>query len=99
MALGLIDNPPIDEQTIALETGDTLLLYTDGATEAHDPGYVEFGVAGLAAALAELHEAPATTICERLLAMIAGFQAVAPQHDDITLVAVQADARPLSARA
>lgn len=92
MALGLVDAPPIDEQTVMLEPGSTLLLYTDGVTEAHDPQYEEFGVKRLAVALDQHCQAPVATLCDRLLASIADFQASAPTHDDITLLVVRAQA-------
>jgi sigma-B regulation protein RsbU (phosphoserine phosphatase) len=89
MALGLVDRPPLDEQILTIEPGRAMLLYTDGATEAHDVGYDEFGRGRLSAALARHAESPALQLCEELLAEITGFQGLAPQHDDITLVAVR----------
>jgi phosphoserine phosphatase RsbU/P len=90
MALGLVERPPIDEQALAIPPGATLLLYTDGATEAHDPQYEEFGVARLAATLAAHHDAAAGALCDLLLGAITAFQQTAHQHDDITLVAIRA---------
>ncbi|HMZ07973.1 MAG TPA: GAF domain-containing protein, partial [Anaerolineales bacterium] len=37
IALGAVGNPNITQQTIYLKQGDTLLLYTDGLTEAFSP--------------------------------------------------------------
>jgi sigma-B regulation protein RsbU (phosphoserine phosphatase) len=89
MALGLVDRPPLDEQSVMLEPGQAMLLYTDGATEAHDIRFAEFGRERLGAALAHHHQSPASQLCEDLLTTIIDFQGLAPQHDDITLVAVQ----------
>lgn len=90
MALGLVERPPLDEQFITIAPGHTLLLYTDGATDAHTLSNDEFGRGRLAEALASHRRSPALQLCEELLADIAAFQARAHQHDDITLVAIQA---------
>lgn len=89
MALGIVAEPPLDEQTLTLAPGDSLLLYTDGATEAHDAQLTEFGVKRLAAVLDRYRSEPADMLCERLLTTVVEFQAPAPQHDDITLVVMQ----------
>lgn len=90
MALGLVEQPPIDEQTLTLAPGATLLLYTDGATEAHNQQFDEFGVARLGAMLGAHHDAAADALCGLLLNAIVAFQQTAHQHDDITLVAIRA---------
>lgn len=89
LALGLVETPPIDEQALAMASGDVLLLYTDGATEAHDPAYVEFGLERLRAALAASPAAPAAALCDQLVDAVLSFQGAAHQHDDITMVVVR----------
>ena len=42
--LGVIDNLDFQKDTLQLEQGDTLFMYTDGVTEATDAEYKEFGV-------------------------------------------------------
>ena len=41
--LGIFNQPELDEQRVRLESGGTLLLYTDGAREATDPASRMFG--------------------------------------------------------
>ena len=45
--LGLFDDVPYAAMTVQLEPGDTLLLFTDGATEVSDSGEQDLGVEGL----------------------------------------------------
>ena len=67
----------------ALEPGDCFLLYTDGATEAHNPEGAQFGQKRIANAL---RGESAEAIVLNILAAIDRFAEGAPQHDDITLL-------------
>lgn len=48
-AIGLVEEPPFTLDETGLAPGDTLLLYTDGVTEAMSPQQEQFGEARLAA--------------------------------------------------
>jgi serine phosphatase RsbU (regulator of sigma subunit) len=48
--LGLLPDPELQDRSTDLRSGDTLVLYTDGLTEAHAPGPT-WGFAELAAAV------------------------------------------------
>lgn len=78
-----------DEGGLDLLRGDQLLLYTDGVTEALDPGgdfYLESRLANV------IRESGAAGIEERLrviLEDVRRFQAEAEQADDITLLALE----------
>jgi sigma-B regulation protein RsbU (phosphoserine phosphatase) len=67
--------------------GDTLVLYTDGVTEAFDPANLAFGEQRLLDALAPGREAQGQ--CEALLVAVQAFAAGAPQSDDITVLALR----------
>ena len=87
--LGVLDEPELDEQTTVLAPGGTLLFYSDGASDARSPAGAMFDaerVLGLLSANAALSAQP---LCDRLLQAVLDYQSSAPQHDDITLVAVQ----------
>ncbi len=43
MALGVYEGSPIEERSIQLQRGDTLVLYTDGVTEAFSPEWMIYG--------------------------------------------------------
>ncbi|KFN49042.1 SpoIIE family protein phosphatase [Arenimonas composti] len=70
-----------------LQPGDTLLVYTDGVTEAFDAGDQAFGEARLLDALAAGRHADEQ--CAAVVAAVHAFAAGAPQSDDITVLAIR----------
>jgi serine phosphatase RsbU (regulator of sigma subunit) len=89
MPLGLFDEAEIDEQCITLPTGGTLLAYTDGVTEATDARRELFGLARAQRTLLTHQQNPAQTLCDALWQDVCAFVGDAPQHDDVTLLAVK----------
>ena len=87
LPLGIERNPPLDEQIVIVPPEATILLYTDGVTDARDAQGVRFGLARLKAALGTGAGRP-VHVCDRLLQAVAAYQGTAAQHDDVTLVAV-----------
>ena len=72
------------------QPGAQLLLYSDGITEAHDPGREMFGGPRLAAAMAEVGDGDGGRLIGALLERLRAFTAAAAeQEDDITLVAIR----------
>lgn len=92
--LGLFDAPLLDEQTITLTPGSMLLLYTDGVTDPNDHSGLAFDVDQLKAALCACASMAAQGACDHLMQAVTAYHQNAPQHDDITLVAVRAGAAP-----
>jgi PAS domain S-box-containing protein len=88
MPLGLMPGMGYEQKEITLMPGDSLLLYSDGLVEAHDPQREMFGfprVQGFVGA----HPGGATLI-DSLLAELGRFTGeVWEQEDDITLVTLQ----------
>ncbi len=72
-----------------LAPGDTLLVYTDGVSEAMDAAQTLYGDARLHRLLSRPAFASATEAVELVLADVLAYQADAPQADDITLVALR----------
>jgi len=70
-----------------LGDGETLLLYTDGVSEAFDAADQAFGEQRLLDALDPALGAEAQ--CEALLASVQAFTGDAPQSDDITILALR----------
>jgi sigma-B regulation protein RsbU (phosphoserine phosphatase) len=79
----------LEEETIPLQAGDLLLFFTDGITEAMDPGDDCFGEARLGRLVEEYADLPADALRERVLDEIRTFVGTAPQHDDMTLILVK----------
>lgn len=71
---------------LLLVGGDILVAYTDGVTEAFDPGGEEFGEDRLRQAVAAAADRPAAELAEAVVESVRGFCRDAPQYDDITLV-------------
>jgi phosphoserine phosphatase RsbU/P len=69
--------------------GDTLVLYSDGVTEAADPEQQLFGVPGLRTAIDGRHDAPLEQIQNHVLRCVEEFARGAGQADDITLLLVR----------
>lgn len=90
MSLGLWDVITLDERTIRLEPGSTLLLYTDGLTDCRDPEGTPFGLDRIKETLAGSKGLTAQDVCDRLFNTLMEFQDGSPQDDDVTLVAVHA---------
>lgn len=89
LPLGASDEILLDEQTLVLPAGGTVLFYTDGITDVLNAEGTQLGFERLREALLLERSASAQTVCDSLLEMSAAFRAETPQYDDITLVAVQ----------
>jgi sigma-B regulation protein RsbU (phosphoserine phosphatase) len=87
--LGLFPDQRYESESVELRPGDTLVLYTDGVSEAANPGGALFGDERLHACFANGPGATAAESVERLLASVRSFAAEAPQSDDITILALR----------
>jgi sigma-B regulation protein RsbU (phosphoserine phosphatase) len=90
MAIGLWEDIALDEDTVTLTPGSTLLLYTDGMTDCRNPGGEPFGLDGIKELLSGYVDLSAQEICDRMLQTLKDYQNGAKQDDDVTLVAVHA---------
>lgn len=90
MALGLWDQITLDERTLTLQSGATLLLFTDGITDCRNPRGEPFGLERVQSTLGRSAELRAQEICNRLLKALKDYQRDSPQDDDVTLVAMRA---------
>jgi len=100
MPLGLMPGTAYEEKQTTLKPGDSLLLHSDGVTEAHDADRDMFGVPRLKQAVAA--GAGGQALIDRVLDAVAEFTgADVEQEDDITMVTLQRTAgdadRPLLA--
>lgn len=86
--LGILADPDLDTQTLMIPLGGTLLLYTDGVTEAMDGLGGFFEVDRLQKAVQANHHVSAQALCDLLVEAVEIYRGAAPQHDDVTLVAL-----------
>ena len=94
LPLGVFPDTRFEDQVCTVSPGTTLLLYTDGLTEAKDMQRKEFGRAGIQACLRLFLSSPDQSL-ERLVVSLAEsahrFAGEAPQSDDLTILAVRFD--------
>jgi len=86
--LGVVDEPRLQDAEHVLEADDTLLLYTDGVTEARVRSW-ELGEEGLVSLLEGCAGQAAAEIVETIERAVVGVQAGEPR-DDIALLALKA---------
>ena len=93
MPVGLVPDAlfaeSIVDQAAAFGSGDVLILYTDGVTEAPNEDGKEFSGARLADAVRSLHARSAREMNDGILESVRRFTGESVQHDDLTLVTVK----------
>jgi steroid delta-isomerase-like uncharacterized protein len=84
--LGAFAEATFEEETVQLQQADTLVMFTDGLTEARDAGDEEFGETRLLACLAGGYgsSSPAALLAT-VVDAVRGFCQQADQSDDITV--------------
>jgi serine phosphatase RsbU (regulator of sigma subunit) len=87
--LGILSRPELDQQTLWLSPGATLLLYTDGVTDTTGPDGGTFGLQRLRQMLPDATQQSAQGCCQEVFRALQVYQGQATQFDDITLVAVR----------
>jgi serine phosphatase RsbU (regulator of sigma subunit)/CHASE2 domain-containing sensor protein len=85
---GVRENASYETRSILLMPGDTLLLYTDGVTEAESSRSAQFGMKRLEETILEVRDNNARTMVEHVIKRVSEFAKGAPQSDDITCVAI-----------
>jgi sigma-B regulation protein RsbU (phosphoserine phosphatase) len=87
-ALGFMEGLPYKEETMDLEVGQTLFLYTDGVTEAMSPDKELFGQDKLRDLLKRKHDFKLDRLCSDIEISLSEFQE-GQQFDDITMLALK----------
>jgi len=89
LPLGIMPNADFREGRTFLHPGDVLVVYSDGVTEAVNPGGEEFGPTRLYEVVARNIDSSAAGIRDRIEAALTKFCQGTPAADDITLVIVK----------
>ena len=87
--VGVYDGVKYKEDTLQLEHGDTLVMFTDGVTEARNQAREEFGTERLNYMLKGLANTNCRQMVETVKAGLATFVDGAEQHDDITMLVIK----------
>lgn len=87
--LGTFDDFVYEEETVQLNVGDLILLYTDGVTEATSEKDEMFETERLLKTLKDNQGITAQEISQKIVEDVLSFQGSLPQNDDITLVLIK----------
>ncbi len=89
--LGIVPGSLYDEGRFQLASGDVLLLYTDGVTEAMNQEKDIFGVGRLIDVVQQNLAVDAQSLIDVIYDEVIKFSAGEPQSDDLTLIVVKVD--------
>jgi serine phosphatase RsbU (regulator of sigma subunit) len=89
LIMGLSTQAEYEHGTVELESGDVLILYTDGLTEAMDSSDLEFGTERLRDVVMENRDLSAHQISGGILDAVNSYSKGSPQGDDQTLVVLK----------
>ncbi|MBN1997217.1 SpoIIE family protein phosphatase [candidate division KSB1 bacterium] len=89
LALGFLENTPYSTDLARLDKGDSLVIYSDGVTEAMNPDEEEYGEERLYQLIQSVYDEPARNIQDKLIESVKTFTQGHPQSDDITLVVIK----------
>lgn len=87
--VGLLEFAPYDQETVTLAPGDSVVIFSDGVSEALSTGGEEFGDDRLQAVVESVGAAPAAEVVDRIVAEVRQFTKGAPQSDDITVMVIR----------
>src|SRR5216684_401899 len=87
--VGLVPEAEYTASHLKLEPGDTLVLFSDGVTEAMDPDEQLFGITRLREVLTGQTECPLDQLEKCILESVENFTRGASQADDLTLLIVR----------
>jgi len=87
--LGWTEEFPYREESVQIEPGDLLLVYSDGITEAMNRKNKEFGESRLISVVTEAQNKTAQEISNKIITSVRKFMGTSPQTDDMTLVIIR----------
>jgi sigma-B regulation protein RsbU (phosphoserine phosphatase) len=89
VALGVMEQPNIQERTISISVGDKLLLYTDGLTEAFSADGDLFGDVRLIEALTSTQSHTSDEVLVAVEEHLNEFIGLVPLGDDLTMLVIK----------
>jgi serine phosphatase RsbU (regulator of sigma subunit) len=87
----------LEEESLDLNTGDVIVLYTDGVSEAMNTDSDLFGDSRLSRIVEEHGHLESGELRERILREIESFVGAADQHDDMTMILMKIE-QPVAER-
>jgi serine phosphatase RsbU (regulator of sigma subunit) len=89
LPVGIFADTEYGEREVFLAAGDSLILYTDGITEAENMNGAWFGTEGLLESLSAFVGLNPGDAADRLVDRVQAFAGDKPQSDDIAVMAVK----------
>jgi sigma-B regulation protein RsbU (phosphoserine phosphatase) len=87
--VGLIPECDYEEGHVTLRPDDIVVAFTDGVSETMNEAGDEWGDEALTEMAHEAHGVPPSELIDRITRGADTFAAAAPQHDDLTLIALR----------
>jgi sigma-B regulation protein RsbU (phosphoserine phosphatase) len=92
-ALGILPDAQFASIDVHLASGDLVLLYSDGVTEAFDAQGTEYGEDRLAALVSTISDRPAAAICQEIISDVRRHAVGGIATDDVTVLVIRRLAR------
>ena len=89
MVIGLFENPPYQRGQVLLQTGDVMVLCTDGITESMNSQFEEYGAQRLARKVAEVADRKASEIVAAVRDDVEVFSRNGTHFDDKVMIAIK----------
>ncbi len=89
LVLGFMPNHAYQQEERSFEVGETLVIFSDGVTEAFDPAGEQFGEERLIDLIRDLRGKPSRVITDTIVDRVRAFAGSREQSDDITLLVVR----------
>ena len=87
--VGAFEHSTWEQEETKLFTGDLLIVYTDGVTDAVDLQDLRFGKENLLDVIADCINLSAREVVDKVIHAVTGWSIAAPQSDDITVFVVR----------
>ncbi|KPK78776.1 MAG: hypothetical protein AMJ89_00255 [candidate division Zixibacteria bacterium SM23_73] len=89
VVLGTFENSKYEERPLSLSSGDLIVLYTDGVTEAKNEKEEEFGTKRLKQVINDSYHLSASEIQNNIYQAVKDFTGNLPQADDLTMIVIK----------
>jgi sigma-B regulation protein RsbU (phosphoserine phosphatase) len=89
LPLGIFSSAEYSAQKVRLDSGDSLLLYTDGLTEAQDKADAEYGAQRLVKLVKGCCDLPPQALTGACLKDVRTFLSGVPRTDDLTIMVIR----------
>ena len=89
IVLGIMENYPFEQESVALHAGDVMVIYSDGVAEAMNAQQEQFGEERLIGVIKKNRRQDAQEIIEHILSAVKLHTGDYPQYDDMTLLVLK----------